>query len=198
MGRRVNASTIAGLFVGGRATRMGGHPKGLMHAPSGPTIVDRWRALLDSLSVPAVLVGAHPAYAHLGIPMVADDPVGIGPLGGLVALLRRAGSGRALALAGDMPFVSRALVARLLSGGDAPVLAFRRGERWEPLCARYDAPRVLPIAVARAASGLHSLQGLLDEAGAVGVPLSEAEQDELSDWDSPGDLADRTPTSTGE
>jgi molybdopterin-guanine dinucleotide biosynthesis protein A len=184
----VNGPTIAGLFVGGRATRMGGRPKGLMCSPSGPTIVDRWRAILDSLSVPAVLVGVHPGYAHLGIPMIADDPAGIGPLGGLVALLRHSGAGRALALASDMPFVSRTLVARLLTSDDAPVRAFRRGSRWEPLCASYDVPRVLPIAVARAAAGLHSLQGLLDEAGAVRVPLSEAEQEELADWDRPEDV----------
>jgi molybdopterin-guanine dinucleotide biosynthesis protein A len=180
---------IAGLFVGGGATRMGGLAKGLMRAPSGTTIVDRWREILDSFSIPAVLVGAHPAYLHLGIPLVDDEPAGIGPLGGLVALLRRAGSGRALALAGDMPFVSRSLIARLLSDGEnGPVRAFRRGSRWEPLCASYDAARVLPIAVARAASGLLSLQGLLDEAGAVSLPLARSEERELRDWDSPDDL----------
>jgi molybdopterin-guanine dinucleotide biosynthesis protein A len=184
----MNGKAIAGLFVGGRATRMGGRAKGLMHAPSGPTIIDRWRTILDSLSVPAVLIGAHPAYANLGIPVVDDEPAGIGPLGGLVALLRRAGEGRALALACDMPFVSRALVGRLLSGDDAAVRAFRRGTRWEPLCASYDAPRVLPMALARVAAGLHSLQGLLEEAGAVSVPLSDAEEYELVDWDSPEDV----------
>jgi molybdopterin-guanine dinucleotide biosynthesis protein A len=184
----VTSRAIAGLFVGGRATRLGGRAKGLMHTPSGPTVVDRWRTILDSLSVPVVLVGAHPAYAHLAIPVVGDEPAGIGPLGGLVALLRRAGEGRALALACDMPYVSGALVERLLSDDAAPVRAFRRGTRWEPLCASYDAPRVLPVAMARAAAGLHSLQGLLEEVGAASVPLSGAEEHELADWDGPEDV----------
>jgi len=145
--------------------------------------------MLTELGVPVVLVGEAGAYEDLGLPVLADEPPGIGPLGGLVALLRHAGTGAALAFACDMPFVSRALVERLLAAPtDAPIVAPRRDARWEPLCARYDAARVLPLALARAASLHHSLQPLLEEAGAAPLPLLPHETDELRDWDSPADV----------
>ena len=88
-----------------------------------------------------------------------------------------------------MPFVSRALVERLLAApADTPIVAPRRDGRWEPLCARYDPARVLPMAVARAASPDHSLQRLLDDAAASGLALLPHEADELRDWDTPDDL----------
>lgn len=180
---------VAGVFVGGRGARMGGLPKGLLRGPDGAPLVERWRAMLAELGVPVVLVGESGAYAHLGLPALTDEPPGVGPLGGLVALLRHAGTVPALAFACDMPFVSRALVERLLAASpDAPVVAPRREARWEPLCARYDPTRVLPLAVARTASTRHSLQGLLDEAGAAALPLLPHEDAELRDWDSPTDV----------
>jgi molybdenum cofactor guanylyltransferase len=183
---------IAGIFVGGRATRMGGRPKGRMQGPDGQTLVERWAAMMSELAVPVVLVGGGDAYASLGLPSLEDDPPGIGPLGGLVALLKRAtrvDARSALALACDMPFVSRALIERLLAAPHgAAVIAPRRDARWEPLCARYDPARALPMAEAIAESPRHSLQTLLDRAGAAELPLLAHEMGELRDWDSPGDV----------
>jgi molybdopterin-guanine dinucleotide biosynthesis protein A len=136
-----------------------------------------------------VLVGEAAAYEDLGLPTLKDEPPGVGPLGGLVALLRHAGTVPALAFACDMPFVSRALVERLLAAPpDAPVVAPRRDARWEPFCARYDSARVLPLAVALAASTHHSLQRLLDDAGAAALSLLPHEDAELRDWDTPADV----------
>ena len=189
--------TIAGVFVGGRGMRMagagaaggtGGVAKGLLTAPGGGTLLDRWRAVLGASGVEVVLVGRHEAYASLGLEMVDDDPAGIGPLGGLVALLKRAGGGHALAFACDMPFVSEALVGRLLGAPTAAIVAPRRDGRWEPLCARYDAARVLPPALRRIAAKEHSLQRLLDEAGATALPIEPNDAHELHDWDAPGDV----------
>jgi molybdopterin-guanine dinucleotide biosynthesis protein A len=180
---------VAGVFVGGAAVRMGGLPKGLLRGPDGATLVERWRAMLEELGLAVVLVGEADAYEHLGLPMLTDEPPGVGPLGGLVALLRHAGDVPALAFACDMPFVSRALVERLLAAPPhASIVAPRRDARWEPLCARYDPARVLPLALARAASSHHSLQPLLDDAGAAALPLLPHEDAELRDWDSPADV----------
>ncbi len=179
---------VAGIFVGGSGSRMGGVAKGLLVAPGGGSLVDRWRALLGDLGVRAVLVGEHPAYSGVALEALADEPRGIGPLGGLVALLRCAGPGRALALACDMPFVSRGLVEHLLAfAPSAPVVAPRKDGLWEPLCAAYDAAAVLPIAIERAAQGARSLQGLLEQARAVELPLDDARFAELRDWDHPDD-----------
>jgi molybdopterin-guanine dinucleotide biosynthesis protein A len=83
------------------------------------------------------------------------------------------------------------VLERLLRADDRAVLAPRRDGRWEPLCARYDAPRVLPVAERRARAGLHALQGLLDEVGAADMRLAAEEEPDLRDWDTPGDVAAR-------
>jgi len=168
---------------------MGGAAKGLLRAPSGEAIVTRLAAMLDALGAEVVLVGDAGAYASLGREAIADEPAGIGPLGGTIALLRRARSGRAIAVACDMPYVSQALVAKLAgTASGAPILAARREGRWEPFFARYDAARVLPIATARAARGARSLHGLLSEAGAAELALDANEAAELRDWDTPDDV----------
>jgi molybdopterin-guanine dinucleotide biosynthesis protein A len=135
-----------------------------------------------------VLVGRSAAYAALGLEALCDEPAAIGPLGGLVALLRRAAGGHALALACDMPFVTSALLARLISAPVAPVVAPRRGDRWEPLCALYDAAAVLPLALARATGADHSLQRLLEAAGARALALEPDDARALRDWDRPEDI----------
>ena len=200
---------------------MGGVAKGLLPAPdSGEPLVARLRHKAESLGLRCVLVGAAPAYAGLGLEMIGDDPPGLGPLGGLRALLRAAAGAPVLALACDLPFVSRALLARLASPGahetddpdrihpprlpdanaaeqsgrqrwpaDAPidVLAARRQERWEPLCARYHAS-VLPVLDAALAEGERSFQGLLRRLRVGELRLSPEQEHELTDWDAPGDI----------
>lgn len=179
---------VAGVFVGGRSSRMG-EPKGLLLTQEGVSIVERTLALLDALDIPAVLVGKHAAYAHIARPTLPDVRPNAGPLGGLAALLAHAGEGMALALACDMPKVSSAALRELARAAPhAMALAPRRDGRWEPLFARYDAPRVLPIARARLDEGQHSLQGLLDEIGASELSLSRARHEELDDWDTPEDV----------
>lgn len=191
----MHASLVAGIFVGGRSSRMGGRPKGLLELTAGVTLVGRWRALFELLGIPAVLVGEHAAYTHLGMPAIADEPHA-GPLGGVLALLAHAGDRMAIAVACDMPFVSEALVRRLAfapRASAAPAIAARREGRWEPFFARYDSPVVLPIARAEAEAGRFSLKGLLEAAKASELVLSEAEAEELDDWDTPEDAASGYP-----
>jgi molybdopterin-guanine dinucleotide biosynthesis protein A len=184
-------AVVAGVFVGGAGSRMGGVAKGLLRTAAGTTLLERWRAVLDGLGLTVVLVGDRAPYAGVGLEVVRDEPEGIGPLGGLVGLLRRGAGGRVLALAVDMPFVSDRLVARLLAApAEVALVAPRRAGRWEPLCARYDAAAILPLAIARARGTEHSLQRLLDDAAAVELPLAPDEADGLRDWDTPEDVRD--------
>jgi molybdopterin-guanine dinucleotide biosynthesis protein A len=112
--------------------------------------------------------------------LIDDDPPGVGPVGGLVALLRE---GPAVVVACDMPFVTDALLRRLVAAPvQAPIVAPRRDGRWEPLFARYDVS-VLPFARSRIAHGQLGLQGLLDEGGAAELPMEANEWAELADWD---------------
>jgi molybdopterin-guanine dinucleotide biosynthesis protein A len=189
--------SLAGIFVGGASTRMGGSPKGLLRLSSGEAVVDRWIRVLGAGSVDCVLVGSRAEYAPR--PMLADDVEDAGPLGGLVSLLRRvaaasdgaSGPAWALALACDMPFVSAALVRRLVAAPYAVATAPRREGRWEPMFARYDAHRALAAVTERAQRGERSMQGLLDELRATELPLSSTEATELDDWDTVDDVQRR-------
>ncbi len=172
---------------------MGGQPKGLLLAPSGESLVDRWGSLFAALSIPCVLVGerARSAYASVGLEVLTDARPGedLGPLGGLLALLEHAGASAAIAVACDMPFVSAELVRRLTeTRATAPALAARRERRWEPFFARYEARAVLPIAKAHADARRGSLQALLDAVGAAELAMSDAEHAELRDWDATEDM----------
>jgi molybdopterin-guanine dinucleotide biosynthesis protein A len=169
---------------------MGGVAKGLLPAPdSGEPLVLRLRRHAESLGLRCLLVGSAPAYAGLGLPMLADAPPGIGPLGGLRALLLAAAPAPVLALAGDLPYVSPALLRRLLTAPAAAydVVAARREHRWEPLCARYEAT-VLPVLDAALQAGERSFQALLRRLRVRELELSAAEAAELTDWDCPEDV----------
>jgi molybdopterin-guanine dinucleotide biosynthesis protein A len=182
---------LAGVFVGGSGTRMGGRPKGLLRTADGVTLVERLRRVLEGVGAEVVLVGASDEYAAMGLASVADDPPGVGPLGGLAGLLRAAGDRPTLAVACDLPYVGGTLFERLLRAAPAAVVAPRREGRWEPLCARYEPSGVLPVITRLLAARRHALQALLDEARAVALPLSPEEALELRDWDVPADIAER-------
>jgi molybdopterin-guanine dinucleotide biosynthesis protein A len=119
----------------------------------------------------------------------------MGPIGGLAALLARAGvHGRpAIALACDLPFVSAALIAHLAAhSSDALAVAPRPDGIWQPLCARY-APGALAVTERVIASGRRALHAVLDDLGpqAVELPLAPGERGLLADWDEPGDVRRR-------
>ena len=111
-------SLLVGVFVGGSARRMGGIAKGLLPTADGRSVVGRLldvtREALPGASI--VLVGSSASYDALAVPSLADTPSGVGPLGGLRALLAHAealGFSHALALACDMPLISASLLQRL-------------------------------------------------------------------------------------
>lgn len=164
---------------------MGGTPKGLLPGPSGEPIVARLASMLRDVGAEVVLVGRNDAYAELRLPQIADAPGIEGPLAGLVALLER--SRTAIAIACDMPFVSPALLARLVAAPPAAICAPRIEGRWEPFFARYDAERVLPVAREHAARGQLALQRLFDACAAVPLEVPPELERELVDWDRPED-----------
>ncbi|MFO0626465.1 MAG: molybdenum cofactor guanylyltransferase [Polyangiales bacterium] len=184
--------TLAGIFVGGAARRMGGAPKGLLPSPdTGEALVVRAARCCAEAGLTPVLVGRAEAY-RAALPALAvldDDPPGCGPLGGLRALLRHAQAGAVVALACDLPHLTAdALRALRDAPDDLPVVAPRAGPDapWEPLLARYDVARATPAVEAALAARRHGLQPLLRELGVRAVELPAAC---LIDWDAPGDLA---------
>jgi molybdopterin-guanine dinucleotide biosynthesis protein A len=190
----VNPSICIGFFVGGRGSRMGGVAKGNLELTPGVRLLDRLvaecrQALPDT---PLVLVGAADAYAALGLPVLGDAPAGVGPLGGLRALLAFAAQhehAAALALACDLPFLDAALITRLATEApEAAFLAPRAGELWHTLSARYSVTALAAVDAALAA-GERALQrvALRLGSGARELTLTANEAGLLRDWDTPAD-----------
>lgn len=191
------ARLVVGIFVGGRGSRMGGVAKGLLKAPdSETTLIERLRAELGRALPDAelVLVGAAEPYASLGLSAVADDPPGVGPIGGLIGLLAHAeerGATHVLALACDLPRVAAPLLRRLASElPEKRALVIAQGEIKNPLLARYTVAEALAAARATLSAGKRSLQAVLERLGdgAVSMPLTPAEATTVGDWDTPEDM----------
>jgi molybdopterin-guanine dinucleotide biosynthesis protein A len=173
---------LVGIFVGGASRRMG-TAKGLLRVDGRPLLA----RLLAIAPYPVVIVGDHAPYASLveGLETLADQPAGIGPLGGLRALLLHE-RGPAIAIACDMPFIERVdLVALAEDESDAPIVAARR-DHFEPFFARYDAERVLPAIDDAIARGEHSLQRLFERLEVA--PFTPVTAHALEDWDTPDDI----------
>lgn len=187
---------LVGIFVGGRGRRMGGLAKGLLSVPrSAETLLERLlRICGEALGPhPSVLVGEAASYAGFGLEILEDTPAGVGPLGGLCALLD-AGNRRSrpvIALACDMPFVTSALLTRVAAHAPgAAVVAPRPDGIWQPLAARYAPELALPAACEALANGEHALYRVIERLGAraVELPLEPADLLLLRDWDEPADI----------
>lgn len=187
---------VLGLFAGGKARRMGGAPKGLLPTPgSGEPIAARVVRIAGEVGLEVVVVGAAPDQAlppsAAALPRLGDDPEGVGPLGGLSALLAYAAERPAIAIACDMPYVSAALLDKLArTPSDAAVLAARDhgSGKWQPLFARYASALVRPVLATTIAEGARSFQLLLRRVSCQELALDAGEHAELRDWDSPEDI----------
>lgn len=139
------SAVVGAVIAGGRSVRYGA-PKALAEV-AGARIVDRVLAALGEAVRESVLIANDPALAaEVALPARADAIEGLGALGGIHAALQWAaerGAPGILAVACDMPFLSAALLSRLLeraAAEDPPdvVLPASRGPRGiEPLCAYY-------------------------------------------------------------
>lgn len=184
---------LVGIFVGGKSSRMGGQPKGLLPAfDTKEPLVVRSARLAHELGLEAVLVGESEPYRALvpNLRVVEDQPKNIGPLGGLAGLLHAAQNGHALAIACDMPHLSTQLLTRIATEQPSAQLLAPRNKQgfWEPLCARYDAARVLPILEQGLQQNIRSFQKLFAHLMPTEIELSEQEYAQLTDWDTPEDV----------
>lgn len=125
------------ILAGGKATRMGGVPKGLLRV-GGVPILERLLTL-RALATHAILVGDWlEAYDGWGLAKVRDEVPGQGAPGGVVAALRAARTPWVLVVACDMPFVTLAAAEQLIAAAPGYRGACYRVEsRIEPLLGVY-------------------------------------------------------------
>ena len=136
---------IGVVLAGGGGRRIGGD-KAMVELEGRPLVhypLAVLRADLDDVVVVAKQSTILPALdGDVAVWLEADEPRH--PLAGIVHALRCAQGRPIVVVAGDMPFVTRALVAaheRERARG-APAVVPRATGRLQPLCARYD-PRAL-------------------------------------------------------
>jgi molybdopterin-guanine dinucleotide biosynthesis protein A len=110
--RRLSRSAL--IFAGGRATRLGGVNKGLLEV-GGTPIVGRILAALGPLVDERVLLANDAALAEQqDVRLIFDPSPHAGVLPALAAGLQAADGDLCLAVACDMPFVSRSLFEHML------------------------------------------------------------------------------------
>ena len=158
----------AAILAGGLARRFGGADKAAL-VVGRARIIDRQLEALSAVADDIRIVANDRArYAGLHIPVIADAIPGAGALGGVYSALLDARHDRVLVLACDLPFITAALLQRLvaesggLDGVDARIDAVvpRSGRGLEPLCALYHR-RCADAARARIERGELKVAGLL-------------------------------------
>ena len=175
---------IGAIVAGGRASRMGGGPKGL-ETVGGRRILDRVASALAQVTDGLLLVANAPGAAAWlpGVATVPDDVPDAGPLGGIATALAHAGA-PVLAVAWDMPFVPASLLGELrrvaeATDADAAVPERDAAGRIEPLCAYY-ALSCAAAATRRIARGDLRVAGLLEDVRAERLSLAR-----VLDWGDP-------------
>jgi len=132
------------ILAGGKATRLGGVPKGLLRCEGEP-LLDRQLRLAEGLGLAEVLlVTSDPApyrewlSSHPGVRTIGDLIAGHGSPGGVHAALAQARTPWVLAIAADMPWVTAAAVETLFEEAGEPRLAcFSVGGRLQPFPGLY-------------------------------------------------------------
>jgi molybdopterin-guanine dinucleotide biosynthesis protein A len=151
----------AAILAGGRARRLGGQDKRALRI--GPTtILERQLATLAGLVDRVFVVGGDPIAGVGPRPAVLPDRLpNAGALGGLYTALCEAAGSHVLIVACDLPFVTTALLARLISLADSECDAVvpRSTDGLQPLCAVY-ARRLAGEVRSRIESGRLKIQDL--------------------------------------
>lgn len=161
---RVHQRDVTALILaGGRATRLGGVDKrGLV--VDGQTIFDRQCQVL--LPRVAEIIVSTPS-AVPGHRTVVDPVADAGPLAGISAGLTAAKTPWLFVLAGDMPYISGALVDRMLAEAcpDVDAVGIRIGDLPEPLLCLLRVGVARPLVERRIAARQLKASALLTEAG---------------------------------
>jgi molybdopterin-guanine dinucleotide biosynthesis protein A len=183
----------AALLAGGRSSRMG-RDKAFLEIDGVPLWKRQLQTLRD-LDPSEIFLAAptQPEWIENGLEILGDAAHDAGPLGGLVAVLRRCKNAQLVVLAVDLPNMTSKFLKNLLAtcSHDGGVIA-ERNERFEPLAAVYPA-RCLALAESSLKSGEYSLQQLARRATKAGLMITreimEAEAPLFFNLNTPADLA---------
>ena len=163
------------ILAGGQSRRMGTDKALLRLRPGGPRLVEMVLAAVSPLVGSVIISANRPAgYAWTGLPLVADNFPGKGPLAGLEAGLAASPADYNLAVACDMPWLEPALLSYLLgqAEGYQAVVPLNAEGKAEPLCAVYS-KGCLPAIRRRLAENSLKMAGWLVDVKTLFVPAQK-------------------------
>jgi molybdopterin-guanine dinucleotide biosynthesis protein A len=129
----------SGFVLVGGASRPMGRDKALLPLERA-TMVEEIAARVRGAAGNVTLIGSPEKYAHLGLPVVADEIEHCGPLGGLYTALRITDASWNVLVACDVPDITEAFLKQLLEAAersDADCVVPESGGKIDPLCAVY-------------------------------------------------------------
>src|SRR5205814_447315 len=108
-------SALGVVLAGGRSRRMGADKALLRARAGGPALIEVVVGRLREAGLGSVLVvtNSPEEYAFLGLPAVADEVPGAGPLGGILTGLVYSPFERVFVVGCDMPLLRPALIKYL-------------------------------------------------------------------------------------
>jgi molybdenum cofactor guanylyltransferase len=137
------------ILAGGQSSRMG-RDKALLEWEGKPLLL-RAARLLEPLVGAPVTIAPPARYKNLSLRLVADDALGLGPLGGISTALRISPHPWNLVIGCDLPYLTPEwlafLIERALASSSDAVLPVSAGGA-EPLCAMYHRRAAAAIAAA--------------------------------------------------
>ena len=113
----------AAIIAGGKATRLGGIPKGILADADGTSIVQRLLEQIAAAGITDVVISANDPspYAEMNLPVIADRHADIGPMGGIEAVMACLASrcDCVLLLPCDLPNITSQEILRLVRSYEA-------------------------------------------------------------------------------
>jgi molybdopterin-guanine dinucleotide biosynthesis protein A len=162
-----SSAVCAAILAGGRASRYGGRPKGLLHLPEGITIIERTIEVVRHAGIQEIVIVAGEAspYRDVACTLVPDRRPDRGPLAGIEAALEHYADrcDAVLILPCDLPGITREVVTGLVdaaAASAAPVVVAETGDGfWHPLCSvvRIGALETVRDALDAGSGGVHAL-----------------------------------------
>ena len=175
------------ILAGGKATRFGGIAKHEL-VIGGRTIFEHQTTVLAPL-VAEILVSSPEDIA--GFRTVRDAVIGAGPLAGIAAGLAASTQAWLLVLAGDMPFITPAILDALIAARapELDAVGLQVNGLPEPLCCLLHT-RTRAAVERRLAAKRFKASGLLTDEGLNVRWLTDADPAALRNLNSPSDMPD--------
>jgi|AntRauTorcE11898_2_1112593.scaffolds.fasta_scaffold00494_2 molybdopterin-guanine dinucleotide biosynthesis protein A len=177
------------ILAGGKNIRMG-QDKAFMKL-GRKRLIDYSLDLMQTVTGRVIISANKPGYDMFSVPVVQDNYLNIGPLGGMEACLRFSNTTGNLFMPCDTPFLTVDFWTLLLSntGKYDAVIPISDNGKTEPLTGYYSR-EILPKIVAQIEKGDYKVQNLLKKINTKFLPLENPSL--LKNINSPKDFGEAT------